>query len=637
MCGIVGEWSLDPGVRPDLNVVRRMADALVHRGPDGDGFAGGPGFGFGHRRLSIVDLAGGAQPMADRDEDPQVVVTFNGEIYNFPELRSELEGRGVRFKTRCDTEVLVHGWLEWGPRLPERLRGMFAFALVDLRTRTLFAARDRLGKKPFYYSLLDGGAPGLAFASEPKALLARGDIDRGLDPEAVAQYFSLRYVPDPRTAFARIRRLPAAGRLLWRVDDGPNSAPTIDRYWQLPPPMTRAVAKTFDERAAGERFLALLDEAVRERLMSDVPLGAFLSGGIDSQMVVDAMTRTGAARPLACTMGFEDPKMDERGIARDAARRSGADLREGVVDVAAMRELDWFDSTFDEPFADGSAIPTYHVSRLARDHVTVALSGDGGDESFAGYRRYRFDVVENRIRSVLPRFAWTGLSRVYPKADRLPRAVRFKRTFENLARTPDLAYARSVSASLPEELSDLLRGDARRAAVEGDPLAPIRTAWLAAPPGHSLDRAVAADLETWLCGDVLTKVDRASMAVSLEVRCPLLDHRIVEWARTDVPADVKLRGGVTKAFLRKTLTGRLGDEALRRPKQGFHVPLRQWFEGDLGDELLSRMREGDSFAGGFVDLQQLGDRLQEHRSGARDHGEILWASLCFDRFVRSWA
>jgi asparagine synthase (glutamine-hydrolysing) len=642
MCGIAGLWSADRAASLAPELVRAMTDVLSHRGPDGSGVRVGPGYGLGHRRLSIVDLAGGAQPMDDAGgvgdhgvAGARVVVTFNGEIYNHDELRRELEAGGARFHTRCDTEVLVHGWLAWGRRLPERLRGMFAFALVDLRTHELFCARDRLGKKPLHYAVLEGESAAsrrVAFGSEPKALLAHPGVSRRLDHEALAQFLCLRYVPDPRTAFAAIRRLPPGHRLWCR----PGDAPSVDAYWRVPEP-SRSAGHGSEQRA-GEEFLALLDDAVRCRLMSDVPLGAFLSGGIDSQMVVDAMARArgeGAPPPLACTMGFDDPSMDERAIARSAAARAGVELREGVVDPGAMLALDWFDEVFDEPFADASAIPTYHVSRLARQHVTVALSGDGGDESFAGYRRYRFDVLENRVRGLLPRPMWRTLAALYPKLDGLPRAIRFKRTFENLARTPDEAYARSVSATVPEALLGLARGPLAAAVDACDPLQPVRDAYRAAPAGHPLDRAVFADLATWLPGDVLTKVDRASMAVSLEVRCPLLDHGIVEWAR-GVPAEWKLAGGVTKAFLRKLLVGRLGPESLSRPKQGFHVPLRAWMRGALGDELERALAEGRDFAGGLVDAEVVRDLLQVHRQGRFDHGEILWAVRCLDRFVRRW-
>ncbi|MGA1606164.1 MAG: asparagine synthase (glutamine-hydrolyzing) [Planctomycetota bacterium] len=616
MCGIAGLFAhhVDRPVDPEL--LRRMADVIVHRGPDGSGVHVGAGYGLAHRRLSIVDLADGAQPMAADD----VWVTFNGEIYNFPALRAELEGLGYRFRTRCDTEVLLHGWRAFGEDLPRRLRGMFAFALVDERTRTLFAARDRLGKKPFHYAELDGE---LVFGSELKSLLLHPGVSRTLDPEAVGHFLCLRYVPDPKTVFQGIRKLPPGCALV--VRDG---KVTERRYWQLSfaEPRVRSMAEW------SEAVLAKFDEAVRIRLMGDVPLGAFLSGGVDSFAVVDSMARAHGGSVVACTMGFEDPEVDERAHARLAAQQCGAVLHEGVVTSADLLDQSWFDGIFDEPFADSSAIPTYHVSRLARQHVTVALSGDGGDEAFAGYRRYKYDLVENRVRGLLPRAVWGGLGLVYPKLDWLPRAVRFKRTFQNLALSPAEAYARSVSSVLPEEARAVLT-PAWQARL-GDPLGPVRAAYEASDGPDPLARAAAADYATWLPGDILVKVDRASMAVSLEVRAPLLDHELVELAAS-MPSAMKLADGETKGFLRRALGERLGREALARRKQGFHVPLRSWMAGPVGDALEASLADGACRAD-IIDPSAVRRLLAEHRSGARDHGELLWAVSVLQRFLARW-
>lgn len=615
MCGIAGIFAhqVDRPIDPDL--LRRMTDVIVHRGPDGSGLHVGRGYGLGHRRLSIVDLADGAQPMAADD----VWVTFNGEIYNFPELRKELEELGYRFRTRCDTEVLLHGWRAFGEDLPSRLRGMFAFALVDERTRTFFAARDRLGKKPFHYAEVGGE---IVFGSELKSLLLHPGVSRELDHEAVGQFLCLRYVPDPRTVFRDVRKLPPGCALL--VRDGKVRE---RRYWQLSfaEPRVRSVADW------SEAVLDKFDEAVRIRLMGDVPLGAFLSGGVDSFAVVDSMARAHGGAVVACTMGFEDPAVDERTHARLAAQQCGAVLHEGVVTSADLLDQSWFDAIFDEPFADSSAIPTYHVSRLARQHVTVALSGDGGDEAFAGYRRYKYDVVENRVRGLLPRAIWAGLGLAYPKLDWLPRAVRFKRTFQNLALSPAEAYARSVSSVLPEEARGLLTPAWRDAAE--DPLAAVRAAYEASDGPDALARAAAADYATWLPGDILVKVDRASMAVSLEVRAPLLDHELVELAAS-MPSAMKLAGGETKAFLRRALSERLGRDALMRSKQGFHVPLRSWMAGAVGDALESTLAAGQQVD--IVDPAAVRRLLVEHRSGARDHGELLWAVSVLQRFLARW-
>ncbi len=615
MCGIAGLFRRDRRAPVEEELLRSMAQAIAHRGPDGEGVRTAPGYGLAHRRLSIVDLADGAQPMGHDG----VWVTYNGEIYNFRELRAELEAKGHRFVTRCDTEVVVHGWREWGEALPGKLRGMFAFAIVDEREHALFAARDRLGKKPFHWSMVGDD---FLFGSELKALLVHPGVSRELDPESLGAFLCLRYVPDPATIFSSVHKLPPGHCLT--VRDG---RVDVRSYWQLafPGPSRRS----FEELA--EAVCSKLDEAVRIRLMGDVPLGAFLSGGVDSFAVVESMSRVSDTEVIACTMGFEGDPRDERPMAREAARRCGATLHEDAIDPEDMLDQAWFDATFDEPFSDSSAVPTYHVSRLARRHVTVALSGDGGDENFAGYRRYRFDVVENRVRRRLPRAVWSALGAIYPKLDFLPRAVRFKRTFQNLARSPGEAYARSVSAALPDEVRPLLRG-AWRAGGE-DPLRAVRAAYEAAATDEPLERCVAADLATWLPGDILAKVDRASMAVSLEVRCPFLDHELVELAAT-VPTAMKLAGGETKAFLRKALAGRLGEAAMRRPKQGFDVPARAWMAGRLGDALETALAE-ESLAA-VVDTAAVRRMLERHRAGLRDHSQLLWSILAFHRFQSRW-
>ena len=551
--------------------------------------------------------------------DGRLWVTYNGEIYNFEALRTELEERGHRFQTRCDTEVLLHGYREWGTALPEHLRGMFAFALVDQQEHRLFAARDRLGKKPFHYW---EGRGGLVFGSELKALLQVPEVPRDLDEQAVARFLCLRYVPDPGTVYAGVHKLPPAHALVYeggRLRTWP--------YWRL----SCAEQDRRPEGVIAEEILGILDEAVRLRLMGDVPLAPFLSGGIDSQAVVESMVRLGTGPVRACTIGFEEGAFDERPAARAAARAMGVALHEGVVGPADLLDQDWFAGTFDEPFGDSSAVPTYHVCRLARENVTVALSGDGGDESFAGYRRYRFDRIENRVRGLLPAILWAGLGALYPKADYLPRFLRMKRTLQNLALEPDEAYARSVSASLPEEVLPLLRPRFRQAA--GDPLEPVRAAFRNSDGVDSTARAMAADFATWLPGDILTKVDRTSMAVSLEVRAPFLDHHLVE-AAARIPTALKLRGGQTKAFLRRALGGRLLPATLAGQKRGFSVPLRSWMAGPCGAALEQAL--GRPELGEILDPSTVAALLAEHRAGRRDHGELLWNVLALSRTVGRW-
>jgi asparagine synthase (glutamine-hydrolysing) len=616
MCGIAGWFALDRGRLLAPDVATRMARALRHRGPDGEGVRAGQGYALAHRRLAIVDLAGGAQPMATPDET--LWITFNGEIYNYRELRGELAAQGVVFRTDSDTEVLLHGWRAWGTALAAKLRGMYAFVLVDETKHELYAARDRLGKKPLYWRLHDGV---LGFASELKALHELGG-PRTLRADAIAQFLALRYVPDPLTVFAGVDKLPPAH---WcRVHAG---GVETRRYWQLE---FGEDHRPFEQHA--DAVLRLLDEAVRIRLMGEVPLAPFLSGGVDSYAIVDSMTRTVGNPVTACTIGFPDPAFDERPAARASAAACGAMLREEVLDPAALLDLDWYADTFDEPFSDSSAVPTYHVSALARRHVTVALSGDGGDEGFGGYRRYLFDVREHAARRWLPAGAWRLLGSVYPKADWLPRALRAKRTLQDLGSPPAVAYARSVSAHLPEEVLAVLRPEHHAAA--GDPHAPLLAAYAASTAKAPLHRAVATDLATWLPGDILVKADRASMAVGLEVRAPFLDHVLLEHAAR-IPPAWHFAGGTTKSFLRRALAPRLLPQALARKKQGFSVPLRAWCRGPVGDAVENVL--DDSKLSAWLDPNVVRRLLARHRAGIGDHAEMLWAVLVLARFLRRWA
>ncbi len=618
MCGIAGVFADEAQRTIDEEMVRRMTRRIAHRGPDGEGLRAGPGYVFGHRRLAIVDVATGQQPMGLADAS--VWVTFNGEIYNHEDLRTELEARGAVFRTRSDTEVLLHGYRAWGTGLAARLRGMFAFAIVDEGRHEMYAARDRLGKKPFYWSQRDGL---FGFASELKALHEFG-IDRTIVPSAIGRFLALRYVPDPDTVFAGVHKLPPAHWCLVR-----GGRVTTQRYWRL-----EFAPQEQSREGHEERVLSLLDEAVRIRLMGEVPLAPFLSGGIDSYAIVDSMTRTLGRSVQACTIGFPDPAFDERAEARESAAACGASLVEEVLEPAALLDLDWFADTFDEPFSDSSAVPTHHVSRLARRHVTVALAGDGGDEAFAGYRRYVFDVRENAVRRWLPRAAWRALGAVYPKADWLPRWMRARRTFQNLGSSPAVAYARSVSAHVPEEVFAVLRPE-HHAAV-GDPHAPVIAAYEAAAKAgvvSPLHRAVAADLETWLAGDLLVKADRASMAVGLEVRAPFLDHVLLEHAAR-IPAAWQTESGRTKAFLRRCLRRRLLPSALARKKKGFSVPLRTWCRQQVGDAVEAVL--GERRLGEWIDPEVVRRLLARHRAGTGDHGEMLWAVFVLSRFLQRW-
>lgn len=616
MCGIAGWMRLDGGEVP-TPLVEAMRDTLEHRGPDDRGLFGTPSIRIGHRRLSIIDVAGGHQPLFNRDRSLSVVV--NGEIYNHRELRSELEAKGYLFRTASDCEVVVHLYEEEGRAGIAKLRGMFALALVDTRRGGLLLARDRVGIKPLYWSR---SGKDLLFGSELKALLASPRFPRRLDTRALYEYLCLRYVPAPRTIYSDAHKLPP-GHLLW-AETG--REPVVERYWDLPEFGT-------DDRPADqlvEEIDRTLVECISSHLESEVPLGAFLSGGLDSSGVVSILSGLLREPVRTCTVGFADRDHDESRYAAELARRFGTDHRSydaTAEPLLARTTLPWF---FDEPFADSSAVPTYVVSRLARERVTVALSGDGGDENFAGYRRYAWDALENRWRSRVPsalrRPLFGALGALYPKGDWLPRPLRAKTFLTNLARDPFEAYARSVAANLPEWVLPVLAPGLRDELASLDPFQTLREHYERAPARSHLERVFYLDFKTNLVDDILTKVDRASMAVSLEVRVPLLDHRFVEMA-TRIPVEHKLRGMEGKFLFKRTLARHLPAETLERRKQGFTVPLRRWMAEDLRGELEVAF---ERLPGELFDRSALRRVAEQHRAGVRDASELLWSVLCFD-------
>jgi asparagine synthase (glutamine-hydrolysing) len=629
MCGITGIVDLR-GDRPiDEAVLRRMNGLLSHRGPDGDGFHVSPGVGLGHRRLSIIDLEGGKQPLYN--EDRSVVVTFNGEIFNFMEIETELLARGHTFRTRSDTEVIVHAWEEWGERCLERFNGMFAFALWDERQKMLFVARDRLGVKPLYYTQLADGC--VVFGSELKALLAHPKVPRRIDPRAVEDYFTFGYVPDPKTIYAGVLKLEPGAFLL--AQRGTGQLQPV-RYWDVPlfGEHTRAGTAAQWEQELRER----LQEAVRKRLVSDVPLGAFLSGGIDSSAVVAMMREIGTDHLLTCSIGFSEPRYDESAYARMVAEAKQTDHKTEVVEASDYGLLDKLVGIYDEPYADSSAIPTYRVCQLARRHVTVALSGDGGDEDFVGYRRYRLFSAEEAVRSRLPlsvrRAIFGPLGRLYPKLDWAPRVLRGKTTFQALARDTVAAYLHGVSICSDEFRGQLFSPQLRRDLRGYSSTEVFRSAVAGKDFADPISLVQYLDYKTYLPGDILTKVDRASMAHSLEVRTPFLDYEFVEWAAR-LPADVKLRGGEGKHILKQALRPLLPAEVLFRSKMGFAVPLDVWFRGSLRQHIADVVR-GPRLAGsGLFDAAFLDRIVRDHQSGRRDYSAPLWSLLMFDGFLQA--
>jgi len=630
MCGVAGLFHpLDPAIPPQ-GPIQRMADAMAHRGPDGDGFHREPHLAFGHRRLAIVDLAGGHQPMAD--ESGQVTVCFNGEIYNHTALRAELEALGHRYHTRSDTETILHAWAQWGADCVEHLSGMFAFALYDRGRGTLLLARDRLGEKPLHYALLPDGT--FAFASELCGLLALPALARRLDPTAIEDFLALGYIPDPHTIYAGIRRLPAGHLML--LQRGEPALPAPRRYWQAP---TRAEAAPADAPA---ELAQRLDAAVRAQLMSDVPLGAFLSGGVDSSSVV-AFAATahqeGVGGPLATfTIGFPGAG-DERPMARRISERYGTawHAEEGTADyVAAARAQT---GIFGEPFGDHSAVPTLAVCRLARQHVTVALSGDGGDEVFAGYRRYRFHMLAEGVRRLLPagirRHVVGNLAALYPKLDRAPRWLRAKTTLTEISLSSALGYYNTV-CKLADEQRRALYAPGQRRTLEGhDPSARFTALMAECDPEDSLLQAQYADLHTYLPGDILVKTDRTSMAVSLELRPPILDPALVRWGMA-LPASLKLKDGFGKYALRKAMEGRLPDDLLWGVKRGFADAIGGQFRAQAAT-VRARLTGGAMLDSGLFDGAALGRLVDAHASGALDHTQALWQLLVLEGFLHAEA
>jgi asparagine synthase (glutamine-hydrolysing) len=622
MCGLAGMFDAR-GERPvDRAVLARMTEALAHRGPDGAGLFEAPGLGLGHRRLSIVDLAGGAQPMTDPDTG--VTVVFNGEIYNFPALRERLAALGHRLRTRCDTEVILHGWNRWGEDCLRHFDGMFAFALWDPRDRSLLLARDRLGKKPLYYAALPDGL--CLFGSELKALAAHPALPRELDAEAVADFFAYGYVPDPKSIYRAARKLPPGHFLRWRR----GGAPELRQWWDLP---------LDDTRGDAADVVAQLEAATRRRLIADVPLGAFLSGGVDSSAVVSQMAAATAEPVKTFAIGFGDGAWDETAYARAVADRYGTEHTERRVDPDAFDLLDRLAALYDEPFGDSSAIPTFRVCALAREKVTVALSGDGGDEVFAGYRRYLWHLREAAVRRRLPRPLRRGLfgalGRIYPKADWAPRPLRARTTFQELALDDLDAFFLSVSATDERQRRALLGADLR-AGLHRDgyhPVETLRGPWRKAAGVDPLRQAQYADIKTWLPGDILVKVDRASMAHGLEVRSPFLDHRLVEWG-VNLPAAAKIRKGEKKAILKQAMEPFVPAELLYRPKQGFSVPIGPWFRGPLRQAVREALTGSLLSGSGLVEAGHVELLLNQHQAGARDHSRVLWLLLMFQGFLR---
>lgn len=624
MCGIAGILDPDGAARIDTGLLRRMTEALSHRGPDGDGFYLERGIGLGHRRLAIIDPASGHQPMYN--EDGTVAIVFNGMIYNFRELRTELQARGHIFRTNCDTETIIHAWETWGPACVERLNGFFAFAIWDRGQQALFIARDRLGKKPLYYAMLRDGR--FVFGSEMASLNVVPELTRNVNPLAIEDFFAYGYIPDPATIYQDVLRLPAAHYLLLKRNENWGK-PT--RYWR--PSITHL---ELSEQDAVDQLGVQLLASTEKRLIADVPLGAFLSGGVDSSGVV-AMAGRLRDNLDTFTIGFAGGE-DETPFAEMVSQRYHTTQHN-----EAASAIDYIDAAreqgriFGEPFGDQSSVPTYRVCALARRFAKVAISGDGGDEVFAGYRRYRWHTLVENARRVLParlrHGAIASLARAYPKLDWAPQWLRAKHTLTELSLDSALGFYRTIARVHHDRRRGLL-SSRLNAALDGyDPSARVPALMEESGSDDPLAQAQYVDVNLWLVGDILTKVDRASMANSLEVRAPILDYKLVEWGLS-LPASLKLKGGEGKYVLKRALEPWVPKEVLYRRKQGFATSLSGLFRSQA-DRVRGRLLGPTMLDSGFFDRSALLRMIDEHAASRFDHSMALWHLLVFEGFLAS--
>jgi asparagine synthase (glutamine-hydrolysing) len=622
MCGIAGVVETHPEGAVDNATVHRMCEAIVHRGPDDEGIFVKAGVGLGMRRLSIIDLAGGHQPVFN--EDKTVWIVFNGEIYNFPELRVELEKRGHCFYTHTDTEVIVHLYEDLGADCVNKLRGMFAFALYDARRSKLLIARDRLGKKPVHYAFAGGR---LLFGSEIKSILAVAPELANVNNEALLQYMYFGYIPDPLTAFLPIQKLPPGHLLEFEAGQV-----HVRQYWNLPEYGTH---RPSSEDECLEELEWRLTEAVRIRLISDVPLGALLSGGTDSSTVVALMARAGSKPVKTFSIGFSHDDFNEAHYARIVAKHFNTEHHELVLEPNVLETVETLTTSLEEPFGDSSMLPTYYVSCMARKHVTVALSGDGGDEIFAGYDRYGINLRRQVFERVPSWARHLYREQVFP---RLPQNMRGRRFSYNVSLPWRERYVDSISfiptferdiPLLSHEFREILRSG-------GNPEDVMYRYFDEAAATDPISQMLYVDTKTYLAADILTKVDRMSMATSLEVRVPLLDHLFVEWA-TGLPATWKLRGGQQKYILRK-LAERVGvpRQVLYRPKQGFALPLVHWTRNELKELIMSVLLEPRTLQRGYFKPEGVRRLLDEHFRERRDHSDAIWRLLIFELWHRNF-
>ncbi|WP_375750130.1 XrtA/PEP-CTERM system amidotransferase [Vibrio sp. HN007] len=623
MCGISGIYNLRQAPSVDLELLKTINRVQSHRGPDDEGYYIEPDIGLAHRRLSIIDLAGGHQPVFN--EDKSVCVVFNGEIYNFQTLVNELVALGHQFSTLSDTEVIVHAWEAWGVECLEKFQGMFTFALWDINQRQLFIARDRLGKKPLYYTETQSGQ--LVFGSELKVLLAHPEVNKTLRQEMAEEFLMYGYVPDPYTAYKDIYKLNPGHYLLLTANSSANPV----QYWDLTFPEAQI---SFEQ--AQEELIENLKQAVKIRMLADVPLGAFLSGGVDSSAIVAIMAQLQDDPINTCAIGFNEKEYDETSYASQIATRYKTNHVNQIVSSDDYSLISNLINVYDEPFADSSALPTYRVCQLARQSVKVALSGDGGDEIFAGYRRHRLQLAEHRLRQKLPHSIrkplFGTLAQVYPKADWAPKFLRGKTTFQSLSMNAVEAYGNTMSRLRSEQRHSLFKAGYLKELNGYTGLEIVKKYAEQASTDDPLKMIQYLDIKTWLSGDILTKVDRASMANSLEVRAPLLDHKFIEWAFS-IQSSSNIHGSQGKYAFKKALEPHVNKDILYRPKMGFSIPISQWFRGPLLENLRSEVLSEKMLDSGYFEARELEKLVSSHAKGTSDHGDSLWCLLMFAQFL----
>ncbi len=627
MCGIAGIFNLHQPHKIDADLLQRINNVQQHRGPDDEGYFIDEFVGLAHRRLSIIDLSSGHQPIFN--EDGSVVIVFNGEIYNYQELYQELSALGHQFKTVSDTEVIVHAWEEWQEACLARFTGMFAFALWDKNRGELFIARDRVGKKPLHYSVTDSGQ--LVFGSELKVLLNHPQVKQQKRAEHLEDFLQFGYVPDPFTAFEHIFSLEAGHYLKL----SPGNQIEQQQYWDL-----EYQANSLSMTDAADSLIEELNKAVKLRLVSDVPLGSFLSGGVDSSAMVALMAnmrkQSGDHTPLqTCSIGFNDKAFDESAYAQSIATRYNTDHHAHRIDSDELMDLSMLQGMYDQPFADSSSLPTWKVCALARKHVTVAISGDGGDELFAGYRRHRLLLNENRVKSKIPASIrqplFGSLGKVYPKMDWAPRALRARTTFQSLGMSTLDGYAHAMS-KLGVERRARLYSDNYHSQLQGYTANQHLLRYKDNLPDDPLKQIQYLDFKTWLPGDILTKVDRASMATSLEVRAPLLDHNFIQWG-FGLPSNLNIANQQGKAVFKKALEPHVSSDILYRPKMGFSMPIAKWFRKDLAGQLRSTVLSEAMLDSGQFKSSELSKLIGDHQSGLKDNSGTLWSLWMYAQFV----